>query len=385
MRVCLISDRSFTNREYRLVRRLKVGLLDEGVQVVHAIPAEGLKNAPSDLTQVVQWDDRGRYFSRKGQAASCIHALQRINLPESQQPTTGPIDVIEVWGDTAWPMSLEIAVETDAVLVLHAWRARSLEMIPKIEKMAERDHPDLRAVWITPDDTFLDRARSVAHRWPVRCIPWGVHAPQGPRGFPRGNQPIAACIIATGDDADACCRAIRGIAPVVTGSARDFLVFLDEMAVERHPRVWKTAEQAGLLERLSVIADMESRRDLVLRSDLLIVPEVLHSHRSFLLDALATGMVVLTPETPDVDAIRDETVIRLSSTASAAWEDALRRVVEHPEQADELTRSAHEWVTRSRRVHEQISRTLETYEALFSQEPIEFPAGAGPKSGRSIP
>ena len=373
MRVLLLSDRSFSNREHRLLRRLKVGLLDEGVQVVHAIPADALKNEPSDLTRVIAWDDRGRYFSRRSQAAFCIRELQRINLPESHQPTPGPIDVVEVWGDTAWPMVIEIAVQAEAVAIFHVWRQRSVGLVERIERIAEQHHPELRAVWITPDHTTAEQVREVSRRWPVRAIGWGVHVPSEPRRFPREDATLSACIIASGDDPDACIRCLEGIAPVVTGMSTEMLLFLDAAAVERHPKVWKAAENVGLLDRLSVVADVESRRDLLLRADLLIIPEVLHSHRSMILDAFANGMVVVTPTTPDVDAINDDTAIRLASTAPAAWEDALRRIVDHRADADQLLHAAHAWVTTHRRVHEQVRRTLETYDALFSQEPLEFP------------
>ncbi|MCA9310587.1 MAG: hypothetical protein KDA21_05225 [Phycisphaerales bacterium] len=378
MRVLLLSDRSFSNREHRLLRRLKVGLLDEGVQVVHGIPAESLKNEPSDLTQVIAWDDRGRYFTRRGQAAWCVRELQRINLPESHQPTPGPIDVVEVWGDTAWPMVLEVAVQTEAVVLFHVWRSRSVGLVQKLERLAEQHHPDLRAVWVTPDQTTSEQVRTVSRRWPVRAIEWGVHAPATPRPFPRDDATLSACIMASGDDPEACCRCLEGIAPVVTGMQGEFLLFLDAAAVERHPRVWKAAESAGLLDRLSVVADVESRRDLVLRADLLLIPEVLRSHRSILLDAMATGMAVLTPETPDIDAINDDTALRLTSTAPGAWEEALRRLVDHRADADQLTRSAHAWVKGHRRVHEQVRRTLETYDAMFAQEPLEFPDLSAP-------
>jgi glycosyltransferase involved in cell wall biosynthesis len=155
------------------------------------------------------------------------------------------------------------------------------------------------------------------------------------------------------------------------------MVFADAEAARR-TRLWSHARSLGILPRLSLIEELEGRRDLLLQGDLLIVPEAKGEQRSVVLEAMATGMIVVAARDEMVSVLQDGRTARLVPGADArAWGEVLRDVLTHREKTRALTRSAAEYVRTQRRASEHVRAVLEAYRWLSGRDAIPFRGARG--------
>ncbi|MCC6833323.1 MAG: hypothetical protein IT200_18460, partial [Thermoleophilia bacterium] len=95
MRVLFLLDEVFATRERPLIERLEVGLADDGVRVIRAVP-DTLRDAPPGgfFVETASFALRGLVVSRRARA-------QRL-LDQVGTGPDKPIDVIHAMGGAAW-------------------------------------------------------------------------------------------------------------------------------------------------------------------------------------------------------------------------------------------------------------------------------------------
>src|ERR1044071_9211761 len=98
MRVLILADEFFASRERGLLTRLEVGLADEGVRVIHAVP-EGIKAEAADggggvFTRVLTYSPKTLILTRPLAVRKLGRAIAEMD--ETEEPTD--IDVIHVFG-----------------------------------------------------------------------------------------------------------------------------------------------------------------------------------------------------------------------------------------------------------------------------------------------
>jgi len=375
MRVLLLADRSFARREHAMLRRLEVGLIDEGVRIVRAVPLNSPEESTTGLAGIAPYDDRGL----RALAPSPVGAIRRavLAIPElSPESDRGPIDIVHAWGERAWPIARRVADEFGADLCVEAWSADSLERARGFERRAVGADPDVEGVWVAPDEAIAEALSSRSPAWSVMQAPWGVHEPDLERPRLDASRPMAFCLIATGADPSAVLACIGGLADAMARNDRQALVFLDSAAVEDHPRVWSEAASLKILDRLSVIADVESRRQLVLHADAIVFPEALGEHRSILLDAMGSGMLVVAQADPLVSLLRDDHAVLAPAPTRPDWAGAFDRAFAGTSAWGTLTARARAYIRAERPAHRQVQATLAAYRSLTGGEPVPFSAAS---------
>lgn len=373
MRVVMLSDGSFARREHAMLRRVEVGLIDEGCRVVRVSPAGSPAEPTAGLAGTIQYDD----------APWRRWALSPVKLIERQledvvgfgpRSETGATTVVHAWGDRCWRLAIELAGALGAEAALEVWSRAALETITAVER--RRRGPmgrDLAAVWLAPDEAMLKEVKRRARRWPALATPWGVHAPTlTPR---EDSRPIESlCVLA-------CASANRILLDVLTALARASaepdrpMIFVDASAAAGRRDAWELAESLKLLPRLTFVPDMESRRDLILRSDVLINATGSGEHRSLILDAMAAGMIVIQRADPIIESASNPSLSFLVETPGApAWEVAIRNVLSDPSAARSRGRSAAEYIRTHRPAHKHIRAILDAYALLQGDKPIPIRA-----------
>lgn len=364
MRVLILADELFSCHERTMLARLEIGLADEGVRVVHAIP------------QKVAWLSKDQVFSQPLTYDSSRFLLgarleaMRLMRALAQQPGADedrPIDIVHVFGGAAWELGREIARQAQASLVLEVWRAG---LAPRAAKLAaQRESP---APLFTAPDAAIERA--ILGEGPgisVRLTPWGVHT-HGPAReiLPAGKSP-SLMVVGAGLDRTALGAALEGIASVVPTN-RDLLVFMDAHAAHR-ARIWPVAQRLGMLEHLSLIESIEDRRDLLTQGDLFLEPEARGEARSALLEAMAAPMAIAAAMDKDVSPlISGQTAVLVRENTGRAWSEALRSLLGNVQEARRLAASAREWVRQNRPVSGHVRSVLETYAWLTQGDAIPF-------------
>jgi len=354
-----------------MLRRLEVGLIDEGVTVARAAPRGGPAEPAAGLAANLTYSTGGVRWLSISPSRQLLDALKTVT-PFKSSDAKGPLDIVHAWGTGAWPIAIELVQHTGAAVALEVWSRDAIERIPHIE---HRTH-DLEAagstgLWLAPDRATLAALGETAHRWRVELSDWGIHPSTLRRADDSQGRPQSVCIMSSGKDQEACTNCLSGLARAVR-ERDDVLVFLDEAAVRPSRAIWKHAEDLGLAPIMSVTPSVESRRDPVLRADVLIQPEARGEHRTLVLEAMAAGATVVAPPDPLIECLDDERSVKVGEPNVTGWEQALRTVLDDVDLRQRLCANARAYAKANRLVHQQIAATLGAYESLLADEPISF-------------
>jgi hypothetical protein len=364
MRVLIIADESFASRERSMLSRLEVGLADEGVRVVHAIPRRAAPWYHAEVfSQAVLYEDRGLPISRPWRARQVLRDIQ--SLVEGEERA---VDLVHAFGRGSRAMAVEIVRQTGAALAVEVNNPESAAAAGRLRA------PDLPPPVLFVPDPALERAiHADDSGLTVRLTPWGVHTPGAPRDILREGRDIAVMVNATGRDRDAMIALLEGTA--AAASTHPDLMFFAEAEAVHASGIWPLVRRLGLSERFTLAPDVEARRELALRGDALVLPEALGEQRTLTLDAMAAGMVVIAAADPLVSVLVDTRTARLVDKPSAErWAGALRWLADSRDQARALALAAREHVRAQCRASAHVAAVMDAYEWMTASESIPFGA-----------
>ncbi|MDX2017659.1 MAG: glycosyltransferase [Planctomycetota bacterium] len=392
MRVLILTDALFALHERSLISRLEMGLAAEGDRVARAIPARVASRFDAELfAQAVTYEDSGLPWTVRARARRLLATLRRADelldarrgLSDSGLGASEP-DVVHVFGGGAWDLGAAVAEQAGAGLVLEVWRAG---LAGRAVRSNPREGAAVPTVLVAPDP-HLERLVSLGlgggsdsdsrggPRAPrVRVAPWGVHAAPEPRAIFREGRSIGVMVVGSGREAGLYQSLVRGLATVAR-QRDDVMIFMDANACER-AGLWSEIRRLGLVPRVSLIEDLEGRRDLVLAGDVLVVPEGGGEQRSVVLDAMGAGVAVVAAEDPLNAALQDGlTCVCVAPEVSAPggwsgprltgapWARAVGELIVAPERAREIARGGWRYVREQRRASDHIRAVTEVYQSL---------------------
>lgn len=350
-------DRPFAEREHALVRRVEVGLLDEGVRLARCVPHACALRMPSDLIPQATYADNGPKIALAWRADRLFRDIRRLELPQAQDEE-GLFDTVHAWGEHCWDLAAEIAEADGADLVIEAYSAETVALAHRFERRWTTVLPEIgRCTISVPTPQLGESAQRAGIRWPVRVCPWGVFVPEEPRPTRRPGAPASVCVIGEGgsggtsESASAVIALLEGVAELGrrrealesagAGTLPELLVFLDERLVSSSPDVWRYVQRLHLSGLVSVVADLEGRREPVLRSDILALPEPTSVQRSITLDAMAAGVVIVAaPDDASPNLIHNSTAWTIDQPRARAWCEAFERLLGDPELSTRLGETA---------------------------------------------
>lgn len=360
MQTLVIADSAFVLRERSLIRRLLVGLADEGLRVRCAIPASLETNVNLDvITDVIGYESRGLLLSRSARVNALLKKLRTL---EGDEPR---LDIVHVFGGAAWSFGVDVARRTGALAALEVWR-------PGLADRARSFRSgDARVAFFAPSPGIERALLREGAGLLVRLTPWGVHLPRTPHVILRPDRAATVMLAGSGRNQAGFMEAFVG-ACNVAASRQDIMLFVDADAAQR-AGLWRHARQAGVLDRVSLIDATEDRRDLVVRADILLYPESRGEQRTLILDAMAGGMAIVACDDPMVPSlIPDQTARVLKHASAETWEAELLRLLDHPEEARALGQSARDRIRLDFRASTHIRSVVEGYEWLTSPTAIPF-------------
>lgn len=378
MRSLLIADRSFARRERDMISRLEVGLADEGVRVWTALPRGAPSRGEHPLTKAVEYSDRRGLTTLRGRATSLVRSVDPEAL-EREEGDPPALDVVHVFGDEMWPLARIVAELTGATLLLEVWSA---DAMTRAAHLGAPGTPRRRENWprialLAPDGQTAQELSRIAPSLPRRLAPWGVHIPEREPILQSIASSFGVTIVGPGRDPAGCIAALRALADLKERLPQ-MLIFLDAAYVRKRHSLWRDARAMGLLDRLSIVEDMEGRRELILNTDILLHPEATGEHRTALLDAMAAGMAVIAKEDPFIEALQDgRTCVTLAGEGPSAWRGAIQKMLDSPDDARALGATAKDYIRRERLASGQVRATLAAYEWAADAEPLPFSAPRG--------
>ena len=81
MRALILADRSFAARERDLLTRVQVGLIDEGIRVVEALPADLADPDANPLIPTIPYSDHVALLASRARTRRLIRGLQSVDPP----------------------------------------------------------------------------------------------------------------------------------------------------------------------------------------------------------------------------------------------------------------------------------------------------------------
>jgi len=356
----VIADHGFITHERSLTHRLLVGLADEGIRVRCAIPRSLLESIELDvITEVVGYEDRGLMLSRSARVTRLLNELRALD------PDSPPIDLVHIFGGSAWGFGVELARRTDAVAVLEVWRPGLVERARALRS------GDARVAFFAPAPGIERALLREGAGLLVRLTPWGVHIPKSPHPILREDRVASIMLAGSGRSAAEFSAAFQGACDVIA-QRDDTMLFVDADAALR-AGLWKHARAKGVLDRFSLIDAAEERRDLVVRADILLYPDCRGEQRTLLLDAMANGMAIIANADPMVAAlVPDQTARVLTDPSPETWQAELQHMLDFPDEARALGRSARERVRNEFPASKHIRAVIEAYEWLTNPSVIPF-------------
>lgn len=371
MRVLILADTLFASREKPLLSLLEMGLADEGVQVFQAVPESVAPTMDAEVfaSRVTYSPRVPRLFRSLGvrRLVDALRQVEKLDEPED-------IDIVHVLGGAAWDLGLALSRELDAGLALDVWRTGLIARAAEV-KTIEDDRitllaadssaaESIRAALATPES----RRASPLGRKRVVEAPWGVLAGDVRPVLTR-ERALSMMIVGSGRATDHYAALLTGLAPLLANYP-DAQIFCDAHAARR-ANLWPIARRLRLLGNLSLIEDLESRRDLLLAGDLLLYPEAAGEQRSVLLDAMASGVLVIAARDPSVQLLLDNTTARLVDPKSATvWQGALSELLGDVEGSRKLAASARAHIEQHRKASVYIRRVLDAYDQMMSDRTV---------------
>jgi glycosyltransferase involved in cell wall biosynthesis len=368
MRALLIADSLFALQERAMLSRLELGLADDGVSVVQALPEQLLARSASDVfARSLPYTPVSAPLLRNFATRSLAERVAKLDADEGEGQH---VRVVHAFGGSIWPVALRLARQIGAGLALDVWRSGLVSRVRELSLQASDD-----VVLIAPDAKTQQRLREqpgAVKNLPCVVAPWGVLA-DTPHPVLEAKRSASIMLVGTGRDSAAFHAVIAGLAPMLR-QRDDVLVFCDARAARRAD-LWRYARSIDkdlvVRSRISLVEDLEARPDLLLAGDLLLHPEASGEQRSMLLEAFGRGVVVVAANDPNVDFLISGTTAQLvmQPREPGAWASAVGELLSHPAKAAALAATANAYVRTHRKASEQVRGVLEAYTKLRATQP----------------
>jgi glycosyltransferase involved in cell wall biosynthesis len=367
MRLAMVIDEQRLNQEQRLLNRIGVGLMAEGLQLIRIVP-EGMPNEPLDqgerriaLARRIEAPSGGLPWMRGLRLRRIVDALG-----------DGIPDALMLCGKGAWSHGLDLARELDRPALVEVWSAGLATALPRVDA-----HSHIAGFAAACAGIANVLRRHVPSEL-VLEIPMGVSAPPRPR-VPLDEHDRAAALIVLGGARDvAAYTAMLGGVSAVLPMFPGMQVFLELNGPHEHD-IWRAAERLNLLGAVSAIGAAANHRALIMRCDAVILPERSGELRSLLLEAMAIGLPVVARADEALDMLVDgQTALLVADDAAESWASRLKFLLANRAEAQALGSRGRAHVASGFRSSDQVARLLEAIQRHAGGGPMSFPAlGAG--------
>lgn len=366
MRVMLLSDRDFAEREHALLSRLSVSLAGDSYEVTNAAPGRTSKDTDEAIVRQIRFADDAWSRWVTPPDLRIARSLERDAEPDA------PLDVIHAFGPSACAIGAALAERLECDALLECWNQRDAT---RIARAAARVRSG-RCVLLAPDDRIASALR--AHtRVTVSRTTWGVPVPEHPTPAWRDRVgPLAIGVLSAGCTKAELLHALGGLRDA-TADGPECLVFVDDAALSTDRALWFQVERLGFETPPSLIPDVESRRHLILRAHALVCPARSVAVRSVVLESLAAGLTVYSP-LGELPGIQPEGLHEhVAKPTREGWREVFSRTLTDDERAHARGHASREAMREHHPSHRHAESLEELYESLHADGALPFePAGA---------
>jgi glycosyltransferase involved in cell wall biosynthesis len=301
--------------EHGMLNRLGVGLLNDGVQVTRVIP-QYCGDIPPDYERSVSIIPKfhtqftAPLFQRKELQDKLCAAL-------TKQKTTS----IACFGKVASTLGASIAPLLDIPLYQEIISMREA-------KRVRMKAPVTRWLAATPtlERTIIERVGEER----AAFVPLGIGSlPSQDEGS--DSQTKCVVLLNASDDPKSTISVLEALV-----SHRELHIFL-ELDGKKDHKIWSAVEEAKMLERTTCLQNIAALRTLMMETDLVILPSSSMPMRTVLLEAMESGVPVLSTKIDGFDMlINGETAL----VNEGPWDEPLTTIIQDVDLRNRLCKAA---------------------------------------------
>jgi glycosyltransferase involved in cell wall biosynthesis len=312
------SDR--LREEHGMFNRLAVGLMNDGVQVTRVIPPY-YKDIPPEYERSVSIIPRIHtqfpvpYLQRKVVHEELCTALKK-------QKTTS----IVCFGKDAARAGYTIAPLLDIPLYQEV---KSIREANNVKKNA----PVARWLSATPSLERVIIERVGEDRAAFMPVGVGSISPQDQRD---DSQTKCVVLLNASDEPKSTNNVLRALV------AHPQLHIFLELDGKKDHKIWAAVEEANLLERTTCLQNVAALRSLIVQTDLVILPSSKMPVRTVLLEAMESGVPILSTKIEGFDMLVDGETALFSD---GSWDVPLKTIIQDQDLRDRLCEAATTLVT----------------------------------------
>jgi len=364
MRVLMLADSVFANRERPLLARLQIALGADDVRAVLGVPeGTGALEGVDYVLRTVEIPGGGPFMTRHARLRPVMEAIEPMRKGKGP-----PVDLVHAFGGGVWDLALEAGRALDVPVAFEVWRQG---LAPRALSLPATGGPSITL--LAPGASIERELLAGATHPPIRMTPWGVPIPAEPERR-SADRVTTLHFVSTGRDVPSYLGAFEGLVRA-TESGPPTLLFADADAAKR-TGLWKAAKKLGVRDRLSLIGSLEARREPVLAGDIMVQAEAHGEYRTLLLDAMAHGMAVIARRDPGIGYLVDGVTASLVGSARPSeWADAIAPLVESREAATALGKRARAHVSEHHRHALQVQAVLNAYTWMTSGDSVPIATG----------
>lgn len=307
MKVALIAEPGWLEREFETHRHLVVGLMNDGVQVVRIAPEGAFEDKAAALAgeRIV--------YAKSSWLWLQDHRIKRLHdiLDEIE------VDMVHALSGAVVGAAVGLGRTMDIPVICSVW---SMKWAGPVRR-ALRERGGIITV---PAEGMIESLRESPDDESVHLVKPGVFVSDDVPGALE-NRDASICCLVIGDG-----RTDGSFAPLLQALAelRDeipqLMFFLCVLGGDVH-RLWQLAKELALLDRVNIVDPGPGGNELMIQADVVIQPQASGEFRGIILEAMAAGRPVIAAPDPALDyLIDDETARLIDSADQQAWVRILR-------------------------------------------------------------
>ncbi len=356
MHAALIIDEERLTHEHAMLRRLCVGLIDQGMRLTRIVPETLRSEAATEsegriaLTPAVRTQMKVLPWWRRARVDRLAEHFER-DTP----------DVLYAIGRDSWTLALDLAEAIERPIALNVWSPRLLKEVPRpggrrgrrIGAYVAASAPLAAALGKRIDPSL------------IALVPMGAPVRKKARSiFSRYPHSIGIAVIGACDDLAAYEAMLAGLARLLREpSPYPGLQTVMELRGGNCHDVWRIARRHDLLGSVCGIEDAAQHRGLLTQCDLILMPERRGELTSLLLEAMACGLAVIARDDPFLDVVEDgATGLTVKGDSADEWAEVIQQLLDDPEKAKQIGIEGRIRVRNTHRSADQVSRLAATLE-----------------------
>ncbi|HRP63316.1 MAG TPA: glycosyltransferase family 4 protein [Phycisphaerales bacterium] len=362
MHVAMIIDEERLLHEHATLKRLAIGLIDEGIKLTRIVP-DKIRSEPVALSEQhmalatkVEAAFRPLPWLRRGLWGRMIETLEKA-----------PPDILYAVGRGSWRLTLELAESLDrpAAISIHSTRLKRL--LPRHKSIA---------AYIAATPALGEALRRRVDADLVSVVPQGVAVPHSVgQIMAHPDESVAIAIIGAGRDVRSYRAMLEGLRTVCNVHPQAHAVI--EMRPGCSPDLGRMIRRLDLQGSVSALEEASLHRALLTRCDLLLVPEASGTVNSIILECMGFGMAVIAQHDRFMDFLKpDETALVIDAPESAQWAAKLTRLLQTPEEARQIGQTGRAYVAANHSSSQEARNLAQTFSRIVRGETYSFsPAG----------